>query len=63
METLWFDEKTTWEGYPLSQDTGGAISLSVTPREAAWIRGALAEFKDVQAFLDGKFSAAEAGDE
>ena len=56
METLRFGEKTTWEGYLLSQDPGGAISLSVTPREAAWIRGALAEFEDVQAFLDGKFS-------
>ena len=63
METLWFDEKTTWEGYPLSHGPGGAVSLSVTPREAAWIRGALAEFEDVQAFLAGKFSTAEAGDE
>ena len=63
METLWFDGRTTWEGYPLSQDTGGAISLSVTPREAAWIRGALAEFEDVQAFLADKLSTDEVGDE
>ena len=63
METLRFGEKTTWEGYQLSQDPGGAVSLSVTPREAAWIRGALAEFDDVQAFLAGKFSTEEAGDE
>ena len=56
METLWFDGKTTREGYLLSQDPGGAISLSVTPREAAWIRGAFAEFEDVQAFLADKLS-------
>ena len=63
METLWFDGKTTWEGYRLSPDSGDTIPLGVTPREAAWIRGALAEFEDVQAFLAGKFSTAEAGDE